>query len=328
MRNRKPLLITAGIGAAVLMTIGVVVAVLVTSGGGVSGSGSRGGAGEVARTYLEALARGDAQAALALGASKPASAELLTDEVLRKQLDKMPISDIQILEESDQSADATRAVVRVAARLGEQRSEGSIQMLYRDGGWKLANAFVNVGTTGSSVESSATTTLTVFGKPIGRSGHFYVFPGYLEVGTATPYLQVNQPGPVGLDDITGVSAFIDFKFSMTEAGKAGAEESVREYLTKCFQPGAKPGYCTQFIGGTGWENYDLDSITLTGPIDLSGLEYSYVDQLRWASVSGAVEGIPIDIRTTDGQPESATVGVRLYLHVDLGEDPPVVLEGK
>ncbi|MGE5694739.1 MAG: hypothetical protein ACM4D3_05730, partial [Candidatus Sericytochromatia bacterium] len=74
----------------------VVVVVIATAGRG----GKADTPADAVRGYLEALARGDAEAALSYASDQPASKEFLTDEILQKQIDKWPISDIQILDDN------------------------------------------------------------------------------------------------------------------------------------------------------------------------------------------------------------------------------------
>lgn len=329
-KNRKPLLVTVGAAVAVvLVAVAVVVAMVVSSGGEESVDASRPGAGEAAKAYLEALARGDAQAALELGASRPASAELLTDEVLRKQIAEMPITDIQVLDDAEESNDGALAKVRVSARFGEQRSEGDLQMVYRDGAWKLARAFVNVSSTvWPDDDTNPGSALRVFGKKLLRSGHFYVFPGYVEVTTTTPYLQSTQPGTLGLDRLTS-GFYMQFEFTMTEEGRRAAEEALLAHLTACFQPGGvRNPECSKFIGPDSLKGYDMNTVALTGPIDLSGVTFDYLSIYRWASARGNISDIPLTARRLDGEPGEITGRLSVNEQIDLGVDPPVLMRSR
>jgi hypothetical protein len=329
-KSRKPFYVTIGAAAAVLVVVGVIIAVLVsTRGGGGEPGVPPGGATDVAKAYLEALSRGDAKTALSYGASAPESTDLLTDEVLKKQLDKAAITDIEILgEDNPPGADQKNTAVRVAAKLGGKRTESKLAMVHVDGGWKLSSAAVNVGTLAGNVDVSPDRTLLIFGKPIDKSGHFYVFPGYFELTTSTPYLVVNQPGPTTFDQLNG-GMFLELKWSMPDSAKPAIEDAVRAYLTKCYTPGNKPDYCNDVVGGRDWEDYDVDTISLTGPINLSGLKITYDGVLRYAMVMGDLNDIPITVRRkADGQTVPLLAGVWFTQQVDLTEDPPVVVGKK
>nr|WP_128618695.1 DUF4878 domain-containing protein [Mycobacterium lepraemurium] len=71
---------------------------------------------EAAKGYLEALARGDADAALYYSKDQPATKELLTDDILKKQIAKWPITNIRVLDSDSLS-------VHVAVNFGDHPSD-------------------------------------------------------------------------------------------------------------------------------------------------------------------------------------------------------------
>ena len=100
-RNRKPLIITLGAGAAVLVVI--IIVLVITLAGAL---GRRGGVG---RRRGEGLPGGAGQAVtpkprLAYSDDQPASKEFLTDDVLKKQIAKWPITNIRILNDDSSGA--------------------------------------------------------------------------------------------------------------------------------------------------------------------------------------------------------------------------------
>ena len=95
-----------------------------TTGGGKSATPAA-----AVKGYLEALARGDADAALSYSSDQPASKEFLTDDVLKKQIDKWPISDIRIL---DDTATASMGTVHVAVKFGDQTSDETLFLEQKD----------------------------------------------------------------------------------------------------------------------------------------------------------------------------------------------------
>ena len=150
---------------AVLAAIALVV-VMVTRGGGGPGGGG-GSPAEAVQGYLEALSRGDAQAALAYSAEEPGSTDLLTDEVLKQQIAQWPITNIRILSGEATTAIAT-AVVHVAATFGDKVSDTQLQLTRSGDRWLLKSAAVKLDP-GSMIQASRT--LTVFGKPVGQGQH-------------------------------------------------------------------------------------------------------------------------------------------------------------
>ena len=339
-KSRKPLLITVGAAVAVLAVVGVIVAVLLGSRGDHKTTTASGSASDVAKAYLEALARGDAKAALDLGAAQPGSSDLLTGDVLKQQIKMLPISNIEILGETPDPRDSGKATVKVAARLGDKRTETKISVVNSDGRWKLESAFVNVGTQGGRpIDTGAVgkdltlqpmspdSTLLIFGKPIDKSGHFYAFPGALQVKSSSPYIDVNQPPPLTFDQLSGVfDAFVEFKYSMNDAGRKASEDALRAFITKCYSPGPKTGSCV-LVTDFG-PDYDPTTISLTGPIDMSGLKYTYLGTDTWVMVSGTVKDMPFTVRTSDGQTRPKTTNLALANAVDISKDPAAVVQKK
>ena len=131
---------------------------------------------DVVRSYLAALSRADAGAALALG-DAPADRTMLTDDVLRQQQSLAPISAVRVL---DSRTGAGGAVVRVRYRIGTQAVTDDVEVLRRGSGWVLNHVAVDV-------ELSAPTSLpkpTVFGVTVPAGGDIYVFPGMVQFGSA------------------------------------------------------------------------------------------------------------------------------------------------
>lgn len=327
-RNRKPLFITAGATVAVLTVIAVVVAFLMSKGDDDGGSFNPSGSPtEVAKSYMEALARGDAQAALALSATEPATTDLLTNDILKLQQEKMPITEVEILgEERKPDADRRTSTVKVAAKLGGERTEGELNMVVVDNEWKMSAAFVDATTieVRGYGDEEADEALTVFGKPLPQSRHFYVFPGYLEMGSRTPYLNINELPPTTLDDATALKdTTIKPKFSMTDAGLRAAQDALRGWMYKCFNPGDKPDDCGDIPGGTWADSYDPNSIRVREPIDLPP------DLLRLADHTSVVQvgslRVPFTAVVKDtGQVVDNELSISDQLKINIGEQPPRV----
>ena len=116
--------------------------------------------------WLGSVRPDEAGQAWRLGAAdKPASKDFLTDEILKKQIDKWPISDIRIL---DDIATASMGTVHVTAKFGDQTSDETLFLEERDGEWKLKQGAIklDIGQTRSYTEA-ASKTLTLFGRPVG-----------------------------------------------------------------------------------------------------------------------------------------------------------------
>lgn len=302
-----------------LAIVGVVVVVLINSGSEGSGGGQ---AGEVAQSYLEALARGDAEGALALSATEAPNRDLLTDEVLRQQLDALPISDIEILGEvTDPDESEDRTSVRIAVTLGDKHTESTIRMVRSEGRWKLDSSFVKV-TTFATIPGSSRSVLVAFGIPIGETSEFYAFPGALDLTTSSPYIAVNDVAPLPFDKM-GIGELLEPKFSMTDAGHDALEDVVRARYQPCYDPGPKPEQCA--LRWVSASEYDPSSITFTSPLDVSKLTYHFEGTGILASISGTLENVAVTARRSDGQTVPLTVKIMLFMTVDISQDPPVVM---
>lgn len=105
-QKRRTLIVGAAVCVMALIAVGVAVLFNRDPAGGAQS------AGQAVRMYLEALARGDAQGALAMAKQRPAETAFLTDDFLRRQLQAAPITDIQILSPEDSSSARARQVRR------------------------------------------------------------------------------------------------------------------------------------------------------------------------------------------------------------------------
>ncbi|OCB48907.1 hypothetical protein A5721_03775 [Mycobacterium vulneris] len=327
-KNRKPLIITAGATVAVLTVIAVIVAFLMNKGeDGVSFNPS-GSPVDVAKSYLEALSRGDAQAALDLSATEPATTDFLTNDILKMQLGKLPITDAEVVEQKDlPEADKRTAVVKVAAKFGGQRTEGELEMVVIDNQWKLATAFVN-GTTEDIIgygDPEADAALTVFGKPLPKSRHFYVFPGYLQMGAATPYLNINELPPTTLADVGSfMPTMVKPKFSMNDQGLKAAQDALRAWIDTCLNPGGdKPDDCKTLINGTWASSYDTNTMRVSRPYDLPPDLFRLPDHTSLVQIGSL--SVPISVvQKSTGQPVNIDLGISDQVKVNLGEQPPRV----
>jgi len=146
-KNRRRLVL-AVVAACVVLAVVLVVVIVASSRG--DGGFSGGGAStpqDAAKGYLEALAHGDAAAALAYGQSVPGSKDLLTADVLARQLKAAPITDVKVLDDGSPVGDDAR--VHVSAKFGSQVSDTKLTMRKTNGTWKLVDPAVKLDFSGS-----------------------------------------------------------------------------------------------------------------------------------------------------------------------------------
>lgn len=231
-RRRKPLILGIAAGVAVLVVIGLVLNFTVFSGGSDSGKGS---AGDVVKGYLEALARGDAEAALSYSDDQPGSKDLLSDEILKKQIAEWPITDIRILNDDSSAAAIGMAQVHVTAKFGDKTSDATLQLKKSGDRWRLGVAAIKLSATPGGSSNEAAQTMTIFDTPAGE-GTVYVFPGYLEVGSSNKYLDVKMKDPLLLEQLSSYSSpWLQTDITLNKAGNSAIMDELKGDLTACRQ---------------------------------------------------------------------------------------------
>ncbi|GFG73475.1 DUF4878 domain-containing protein [Mycobacterium botniense] len=312
-RRRTPWIL--GIVAAVVVTVVVGVVVLVsTSGGNRKGTG-----GDAVKGYLEALARGDAKAALSYSNDQPASTELLTDEILKKQIAQWPITNIKILNEDSRFG---AGEVHVVANFGNQISDTTLRVKRTDRGWKLEQAAIKVDLSNQNTENKALKTVTFFGKPVAQSG-IYLFPGWDDVGTSNSNLSVTAK-PLLLDRLSSYGAGLygsDFTFELSDTGNQAVMSAVEDDLDQCTKSNVvDPPNCPVRVE----DPSIVDGTVRWGKPDLSDLKISYFDPYRLtASVMGSAR-YPISANDRAGGTTTGTATAFVSATADVSKSPPEI----
>jgi len=163
--------------------------------------------------------------------------------------------------------------------------------------------------------------LVAFGIPVGSSSEFYAFPGYLDLTSSSPFIDVNPVAPLAFDDL-GSMEVLDAKYSMNAAGRKALEDMVRKRFEPCYGSGPKPAQCMP-LSYYGFE-YDRASTTFTAPVDVGTLAYTFEGTLTSAMINGTIKNIQMTMKR-DGQVVPLTGDVTVFMMVDIGKDPPVPL---
>lgn len=224
-------------------TVALLAALLVLVGGlAYLASGVDVGSGTPSGTvvsYLQALARGDAGAALAAG-SAPQDRSLLTNDVLAQQQKLAPISHIQVL---GMRTGDYGAVVHVSYRIGDQQVDDHVNVIRSSGDWRLASVAVDVEITGRG----ALPAITVFGKRVPTNRDVFVFPGALQLGAPGANLDVTPATAV----ITSpdIPALLTLGSSLTATGRQNGDAAIATALQGCAQSRSlAPAQCPQQAG--------------------------------------------------------------------------------
>jgi hypothetical protein len=308
-------LLAAGAVIVVVVLVGVIVLSAVKSDERVKA----GTAPEAAEAYLEALANGDADAALAFAYQTPPSRQFLTDEILRKQLEISPITEISVRGDFPRTAGSTPDVetVDMSANFGDEYSQGLATVRKSGGEWKLDNSVVKLSVPTLDEEDRAVKSLTIFGVPIAGLESVYVLPGALDVKSTSRFVDV-QADPVLLSALGGRTAgYLIPTVSVNDAGRIASKEAVDTFLRNCINPGAPPD-CPKW-------NYppDIDPKSVRFK-ETEGLD-DMATYFTSFNMTNALYGYG-DVVVTEQTPSGPT-GRRLPVHigrsVDLLQDPPL-----
>lgn len=313
-RSRKPLIIALSVIASVILAVVTLVVVLASTGD--SGSGK---AGDAVKGYLDALARGDAAAALSYSSDQPGSDEFLSDDILRKQIARWPISGVKILsDDSEHSLGFAR--VHVVAKFGENTSDVTMSVKKSGKTWKLEHAATKIEPLGS-LENDALKTLLFFGRPVGTTP-VYVFPGYIDASSNNSNLAVKQKKLYLLDGLSVSGGYFnDFDFTLSDAGQSATMSAITAALSGCTKSTQlAPPNCPQRA-----RDSDIVDGTVTwGPPDTSGLKLSIFDPYHLdARYSGDVL-FPLTAKTKSGGDKSGVVRSFMSVKADVSQDPPQV----
>lgn len=309
--NRKPLVTTASVIAAVL----IVVTSLVSCGDS-EGSGT---AGDAVKKYLDALARGDAAAALRYSTDKPGSKDFLSDEILKKQVAEWPISGVEILDDnSDHSSGVAR--VHVVARFGGNTSEVTLPLKKHGKYWKLEHAAIKVEPVGV-IDNGALKTLRFFGSSVGTAP-VYVFPGWLESTSSNPNVAVKQKKPFLLEALSSSGGYFDdFEYRLSDAGQQATMSALSAALAECTASASvMPPGCPQRV-----RDPDIvDGTVSWGTADTSGLRLSIFDPHHLEVRFTGDAQFPLTAKTKTGDTKSSVVKVYMSAKADVSRSPPDV----
>ncbi len=236
-RSSVPLMI--GIGTGVLVIALVAVFALTRGTNQASGPG---GLAVVAsdpsgavQGYLEALARGDADAALAHAATPPTNTILLTDEVLASSLQVAPITDIRV---DAGTVSGDNASVQAIYQLGDDAVSTTIPVRKVESRWLLGHVAATV-----KRATLPRVALTAGGVPLEHDD-VILFPGHYPLASADSRYEVTDatlfvPSPTDrpiLDEQTYIS--------LTSEGTNAVRAAAQKKLASCLkQKSLKPSGC-------------------------------------------------------------------------------------
>jgi cytochrome c551/c552 len=301
-RGRLPLVL--GMIAGVLAV--AVIAVLVFRGATRTPPPETGPtAADAVQAYLEALARGDATAALAWADTPPSEAGLLTDEVLATSLARAPLTAIQV---DASTGGASYEQVAARYRIGGQPVSANFDVVRSGGQWKLDEvsaparlALLDTGEAGLELNGTVVAATEV-----------QLFPGSYALTTTDPRFRIAAgtfvvEGPGRSPDLYSA------ELALSSQGRTAIESASRRHLNDCVDRrqlmpkgcgfGAKAAEGVTFApSGISWR-------VVSGREQLGDLDLTLdTPTSAWAEVRIRIAG---DLTSTDGRRWKATSRIQL-----------------
>lgn len=173
--------------------------------------------------YLEAIAKGDADAALQRLSQQPANRDLLTDEVLKASMEAAPITDIAV---TGFEARPDSATVAVTYKLGSESVSTDVDLV-GDGrtNWKLASGL-------SELQVTNLKGLTVNGATVGQTVS-PVFPGTYTAKPAIEQIALDGPTTVTIPAPNTPAATLEVTPKLSDTGIAQAREAAKAAFDTC-----------------------------------------------------------------------------------------------
>jgi hypothetical protein len=189
-------------------------------------------------TYLAALSRGDAPAALAVSAPPP-STRFLTDAIVADQQQLARINNIAV---RTVDSSGNTATVSATYTFGTQHVSKDIFLTNSHGAWRVDPAVI----TYNLPELATTPRPTLFGQPISGTT-LYVFPGPTQFGSADPNFSVmDRNGANWPVAPTTTTAAAHLDTTLSAQGRATATAAISQRLAQCQASSAlEPGGCPQ-----------------------------------------------------------------------------------
>ena len=213
---------------------------------------------EAVKSYLTALAAGQAAVALALGKDQPTDTTFLTDAVLAESLKRAPITDITVSppdDEWDSSIDASY-------KLGDQQVNETFTVQKKGDKYLLYDIAQKL-----SVETIRSRTLPLLINGVAvQTDDVYLFPGSYLLTTGNSYASYGN-GKLVIKHPTDYPNAYDLRPKLTKAGTDAFLRAAKAKLASCVkQPKLRPAGCP-FFNLREKSGQDIDEKTIKRTID-------------------------------------------------------------
>ncbi|HEX8768695.1 MAG TPA: hypothetical protein VF714_10010, partial [Jatrophihabitans sp.] len=206
---------------------------------------ARSTAESVVRGYFDALADGNAPAALAF-ADAPPHGPYLTSTVLRQQLQVAQLADISVLRTTRLGATATVEVrYRLLFGSGARSVSDTAKLVRRGSFWRMSRV---AGAVSVSAGSPAAGRLRLAGRKLSTAA-VTLFPGALPLAADPPGLQVLARTPAAsagdqpIIRLADTRVAVQARIALSPQLREQAERATQTLLTSCLAPASKDPLC-------------------------------------------------------------------------------------
>jgi hypothetical protein len=175
--------------------------------------------------YLQALAAGDAVAALSYAADPAPTGRLLTNEVLAESRERAPMTEIQVPVVEDQSAKSVSATYR----LGDSTVSESFDVVKVGDSWKLSRAVKDIDL---SFIVDGSVPVKINGVKVTESS-VAVLPGSYAFTTGLPYVGYGSKNVVLVKSPYVEADTYRIQSQLTKSGKKAVVSATKKSYNKC-----------------------------------------------------------------------------------------------
>jgi hypothetical protein len=202
--------------------------------------------------YLQALAAGDATAALSYAADPAPTGPLLTNAVLAESQQRTPLTGIDVPVVEDQNAKSVSATYT----LGSSAVSGSFDVVKVGSSWKLTRAVKDLDL---SFIVDGPVPLKINGVKVAQQS-VGVLPGSYAFGTGLPYVSYGSQNVVLVKSPFAEANTYNIQSQLTNAGKKAAVSAAKKSYNKCLKAHSlTPKNCPQKFNS----KYRYDKSTIT-----------------------------------------------------------------
>jgi hypothetical protein len=208
---------------------------------------------DAVKGYLEALAAGKADAALALTDEQAADKTFLTDAVLADSNSRAPITAINVPEVDDEYAYSIDA----SYKIGDQAVSDKYSVKKTGSTWKVRDGFADLNLT---YARSNTVPMTL-NKVAVKTDKIKIFPGSYAFSSGNPYISYGDSNLL-LTSPSQYPSTSDLKPTLTKEGSKVFVDTAKSQVTACLkQKKLAPSGCPFALRELSGQKIDTDTIS-------------------------------------------------------------------